>query len=130
MNVGEPPQPSAATPIVLALVFGGLAAALGAVASIYMWDPSETCRTRGGGSLTGEGFLWNPLCSDGSTVQPIWMTLSTAAALIVAVTCVVIAASRQVERDGQEIASPDVLHDYSRQTLPEDNGLRKLGDEW
>ncbi|WP_219815120.1 hypothetical protein, partial [Rathayibacter sp. AY1E9] len=63
MNVGEPPQPSAATPIVLALVFGGLAAALGAVASIYMWDPSETCRTRGGGSLTGEGFLWNPLCS-------------------------------------------------------------------
>ncbi|PPF18994.1 MULTISPECIES: hypothetical protein [unclassified Rathayibacter] len=130
MTVGEPPRPSAATPVVLALVFGGLAAVMGAVASIYMWDPSETCRTRGGGSLTGEGFLWNPLCSDGSTVQPTWMTLTTAAALIVAVTCVVLAAIRRAERDGQETASSDVLHDFSRQTLPEDNRLRKLGDEW
>jgi biopolymer transport protein ExbB/TolQ len=56
--------------------------------------------------------------------------LTTAAALIVAVTCVVIAAIRQAERDGRETASPDVLHDYSRQSLPEDDGLRKLGDEW
>jgi hypothetical protein len=119
------------TPIVFAFVFAALGAVVGVIASIYMWDPRETCRTRGGSSLTGEKFLWNPLCSDGSVVQPMWMTLTTAAALAVAMACIVIAAiHRQARHDAQETAAPDVPHDYSRQTRPEDNGLRKLGDEW
>ncbi|ROQ05636.1 hypothetical protein EDF54_2259 [Rathayibacter sp. PhB93] len=130
MYVGEAPRPKGVTLIVFAFVLAALGAVVGFLASLSMWDPSETCRTRGGSRLTGERFLWNPLCSDGSVVQPMWMTLTTAAALSVALLCLVIAAVRDARYDAQESASPEVEHEYSRQALPEDDGLRRLGDEW
>ena len=130
MNVGESPRPDGMTPIVFAFVFAAVGAVVGVLASLSMWDPRETCRTHGGSTLTGEKFLWNPLCSDGSVVQPMWMTLTTAAALSAALICVGIAAVRQARHDAQELASPAAPHDYPRRTRPEDDGTRKLGGEW
>lgn len=57
MNVGEFPRLDGMVPI----VFAPLGPIVGVMSSIYMWDPRETCETRGGRSLSGEKLLWNRL---------------------------------------------------------------------
>ena len=102
MSAERSAAPGAAVPVVVAVLLLGLAGFVGLAASLTMWDPSETCATRGGAYLTSETILGNPLCSDGSTVQPMWMTVTTTAALLAAAVCVAIALVRHVRRGDQE----------------------------
>ncbi|MCJ1700350.1 hypothetical protein MT356_11530 [Rathayibacter festucae] len=91
------------------MLFTVFAAALGVVSSIFLWDPEEACRVRGSYS-SPESFLWNPLCADGSAVQPMWMTVAGAAALLGAGVCVILAIAFRVLNHEREAPPPVVSH--------------------
>ncbi|PPG19030.1 hypothetical protein C5C74_08020 [Rathayibacter sp. AY1E8] len=109
MSVRQSPRPDHAIPLVFAVIFTVFAAALGLMSSLYMWDPAEACEVRGSYS-SSESFLWNPLCVDGSAVQPLWMTVAGAAALIGAGVCVVLAIAFRVLNHEREVPPPVVSH--------------------
>ncbi|PPH79350.1 hypothetical protein C5C50_12975 [Rathayibacter sp. AY1D9] len=96
-------------PLIFAVLFTVFAAALGLMSSLYMWYPGEACRVRGSDS-SSESFLWNPLCADSSAVQPMWMTVGAAAALLGAGVCVVLAIVFRVLNHEQEVPPPVVSH--------------------
>ena len=109
MSVRQSPRPDHAIPLIFAVLFTVFAAALGLMSSLYMWDPGEACRVRGSDS-SPDSFLWNPLCADGSPVQPMWMTVAGAAALIGAGVCVVLAIVFRVLNHEREVPPTVVSH--------------------
>lgn len=105
----RPPQPSAAAPLVLGLILLAAALVLSAVSGVFAWDPGETCAVRGT-RLGSQEFLGTALCVDGSAVQPTWMTVSAAAALVAASVCITIAIARRARRGGRETPPTTVSH--------------------
>lgn len=102
MRVERTGKRSAVAPLLLGLLLAGAAVILSAVSGIIAWDPEETCRVRGS-YLSAEQFFGTTLCSDGTAVQPMWMTVSTAVLLVAAVICITIGiicrARRRIEQD-------------------------------
>ncbi|KQQ05579.1 MULTISPECIES: hypothetical protein [unclassified Rathayibacter] len=105
MSAGQPARKGAAAPLVLGLLLVVVAVVLSTVSGIFAWDPEETCLVRGSYPST-EKFLGTAMCADGTSVQPMGMTVSAALSLVGAGICFTVAIVRRAWQAGRPAARP------------------------